>query len=108
MTTAQCDINKVITLFQNAFTAAGLKTTKKIYGLSPDGHKMLVVWRLDNNVSGKTAYVLGVWNSIDKSIALGIVIVAGTKILARSNFVFSGDFIRSQRHTRGTVIDSFV
>ena len=90
----------VIIPLQNALATTGMKIARKTYSLSPNGHKMFAVWQLDN-VDGGMAYTLGVRNSMDKSLALGIV--AGTKILVCDNLSFSGDFIRFRKHTKGIV-----
>jgi len=90
----------VIIPLQNALVTTGLKIARKTYSLSPNGHKMFAVWQLDN-VDGEMAYTLGVRNSMDKSLALGIV--AGTTILVCDNLAFSGDFIRFRKHTKGIV-----
>ena len=91
---------EVIIPLQNALTATGMKVARKTYSLSADGHRMFAVWEL-GNVDGEMAYTLGVRNSMDKSLALGIV--AGTKVFVCDNLAFSGDFIRFRKHTKGIV-----
>ena len=93
---------EVIIPLQNALIDAGLKIATKTYSLSANGQRMFAVWQLDNVDSGM-AYTLGVRNSMDKSLALGIV--AGTKVLVCDNLAFSGEFIRFRRHTKGIVDD---
>jgi hypothetical protein len=90
----------VIIALQNALADNGLKVARKTYSLSADGHRMFAVWQLDN-VDSEMAYTLGVRNSMDKSMALGIV--AGTKVLVCDNLAFSGEFIRFRKHTKGIV-----
>ncbi|MEJ2718960.1 MAG: hypothetical protein P8182_17825 [Deltaproteobacteria bacterium] len=93
---------EIVIPLQNALADAGLKIATKTYSLSANGQRMFAVWQLDNVDSGM-AYTLGVRNSMDKSLALGIV--AGTKVLVCDNLAFSGEFIRFRRHTKGIVDD---
>ena len=90
----------VIIPLQNALADTGLKVATKTYSLSADGHRMFAVWQLDN-VDSEMAYTLGIRNSMDKSMALGIV--AGTKVLVCDNLAFSGEFIRFRKHTKGII-----
>jgi len=93
---------EVIISLQNALADTGLKIARKTYSLSPSGHKMFAVWKLDN-VDAEMAYTLGVRNSMDKSMALGIV--AGTNVLVCDNLAFDGEFIRFRKHTKGILTD---
>lgn len=91
---------EVIIPLRNALNDAGLRIVSKTYSLNATGHKMFGIWQLDN-VDGEMAYALGVRNSMDKSMALGIV--AGTKVFVCDNLAFDGEFIRFRKHTKGIV-----
>jgi len=78
----------------------GLEVVNRTYSLSPNGHRMFAVWEL-NKVDSGMAYTVGIRNSMDKSMALGIV--AGTRVFVCDNLAFSGEFIRFRKHTKGIV-----
>jgi len=91
---------EVLASVGKAIDHAGLKVANKTYSLSPSGHRMFGVWELDR-VDGDMAYTVGIRNSMDKSMAFGIV--AGTKVFVCDNLAFSGEYIRFRKHTKGIV-----
>ena len=82
-----------------AVREAQFEIREKKYALSNDGLRMFGVWELNHLDGGSMAYAIGIRNSMDKSMALGLV--AGTKVLVCDNLAFSGEYIRLRRHTKG-------
>jgi hypothetical protein len=66
--------------------------------LANDGKKMFGVWDLSGG-SDELCWSIGIRNSMDKSMALGIT--AGTRVFVCENLAFSGDFVAFRKHTNG-------
>jgi hypothetical protein len=70
------------------------------YSMNQSGTKMFGVWELSGaRNTANQAWNLGIRNSIDKSMTVGLV--AGLRVLVCDNLVFSGDIVLLRRHTRG-------
>ncbi len=80
----------------------GLEIVKAEYVLAAEGKKMFAVYDL-NNGSSELCWSVGIRNSMDKSMSLGIT--AGTRVFVCSNLSFSGEFLAFRRHTSGLDID---
>jgi len=76
----------------------GWKIASRSYSLSLNKTKMFGVWELETEIKGKN-WTIGFRNSIDKSMAVGLV--AGLKVFVCDNLVFSGEFIEFRKHTAG-------
>ena len=92
----------IVTCLAQAIQYAGLKVVNKTYALSSSGNRMFATWELDK-VDGDMAYTVGIRNSMDKSMAFGIV--AGTKVFVCDNLAFDGDYIRFRKHTKGIIVE---
>lgn len=74
------------------------------YAVSPDGQKMFGVMELETTFSG-CRFALGLRNSHNKSLALGITV--GYRVLVCSNLSFSGDYTPLlRRHTKNFNLQS--
>ena len=93
---------EILISLAQAIRDAGLKVVNKTYALSSNGNRMFATWELDK-VDADMAYTVGIRNSMDKSMAFGIV--AGTKVFVCDNLAFSGDYIRFRKHTKGIVVE---
>jgi hypothetical protein len=63
---------------------------------------MFGIWDL-NGGSDELCWSIGIRNSMDKSMALGIT--AGTRVFVCDNLAFSGEFVEFRKHTKGLVYD---
>ena len=93
----------VISAVKEGVQAVGLDITRTEYVLAAEGMKMFGVYDLSQGTS-ELSWSIGIRNSVDKSMALGIC--AGTRVFVCENLCFSGDFLAfSRRHTSGLDLD---
>ena len=88
----------VIAVMRRSIKDMGLEIANSQYTVSRGGMQFFGVWDLSNSNS-EMCWSVGIRNSMDKSLALGIV--AGTRVLVCSNLAFSGDYIEFRKHTKG-------
>lgn len=93
---------EVLDMIGEAARAVGIETTDRKYSVSRDGARMFGVWNLAID-DGKMQYSLGIRNSIDKSMSLGLC--AGTHVFVCDNLAFSADMVRFRKHTSGLDLD---
>lgn len=93
---------QVIKSLSDATKRMGLGVRNTEYSLSKDGARMFGVWHLDAGTSSM-GYALGMRNSTDKSLLLGVC--AGTSVFVCDNLCFSGSFIKFRKHTSGLDLD---
>jgi hypothetical protein len=93
---------QVIDAIRSGVVAMGLEIVNTDYALANNGNRMFGVWDLSGG-SDELCWSIGIRNSMDKSMALGIT--AGTRVFVCENLAFSGDFVEFRRHTKGLVID---
>ena len=82
--------------------AVGLEIVKAEYVLAANGNRMFGVYDLSAG-SSELCYSIGIRNSMNKSMSLGIT--AGTRVFVCENLCFSGDFLALKRHTSGLDAD---
>ncbi len=83
-----------------------LKIISEEYGLNSLGTKMFGVMRFQKDGNPEWTRALGVRNSNDRSLSLGMV--AGVSVFCCSNLAFSGEISIMRRHTRGIDIESLI
>jgi hypothetical protein len=88
----------IISALQKAVSELGLEIPNKTYSLNSSGTKMFGVWYLHAANDIQITSVLGIRNSIDKSLAFGLCY--GTHVFVCDNMAFSGDFVEFKRHTK--------
>ena len=76
------------------------------YGIGSEGSKMFGVLRFSPEGRNDFTRALGVRNSHDKSLAVGIT--AGISVLVCSNLAFGGEEVVHRRHTSGIELDGLV
>jgi hypothetical protein len=76
------------------------------YGLASDQRKMFGVLRLSTHGRPDFTRALGIRNSHDKTLPVGIT--AGISILCCSNLAFSGEIVIHRRHTSGMELESLM
>lgn len=81
----------------------GLEILSPEYCLSADGANMFATYSIHHPTHPGSLMQLGVRNSIDKSMAIGIT--TGTKVIVCDNMMFSGEFITFRKHTSGLELE---
>lgn len=93
---------EVIKAIRTGIGALGLEVVKSEYVLAGNGMKMFGVWDLGTG-NDELCWSIGIRNSMDKSMALGIT--AGTRVFVCENLAFDGEFVELRRHTKGLTMD---
>ncbi|NTV12353.1 MAG: hypothetical protein HGA96_00220 [Desulfobulbaceae bacterium] len=93
---------EVIGAIRTGIGALGLDVVKSEYVLAGNGMKMFGVWDLSTG-NDELCWSIGIRNSMDKSMALGIT--AGTRVFVCENLAFDGEFVELRRHTKGLTLD---
>lgn len=75
----------------------GWKVVNEQFGIVDDGNKLFSVMTLENTTNPEWRRCLGIRNSHDKSIRLGIA--AGISVMVCSNLCFGGDKTVQRKHT---------
>jgi hypothetical protein len=92
----------VIAAIKDSVHAVGLDIIKSEYVVAAEGKKMFGVYDLSAG-SSELCWSIGIRNSMDKSLALGIT--GGTRVFVCENLSFTGDFVAFRRHTSGLDAD---
>lgn len=89
---------EVISAMRNSVQNVGLEIVNAEYTIAKEGMQFFGVWDLSNK-NADMCWSLGIRNSMDKSLALGVV--AGTRVFVCSNLAFSGEYVEFRKHTKG-------
>jgi len=92
----------ILDAIRSGVVATGLEIINTEYVLANKGNRMFGVWDLSGGTD-ELCWSIGIRNSMDKSMALGIT--AGTRVFVCENLSFSGDFVEFRKHTKGLVYD---
>ncbi len=84
----------------------GFNVTSEEYGVNPSGTQMFGVLRFHPEGHPEWSRALGLRNSHDKSIALGLT--AGLSVMVCSNLCFGGETTIHRRHTSGIDIGNLI
>jgi len=93
---------QVIEAIRTGINAVGMNVMSTEYVLANNGMRMFSAWELDSGNS-EICWAIGIRNSMDKSMALGIT--AGTRVFICENLAFDGEFVELRRHTKGLTIE---
>jgi hypothetical protein len=93
---------QVLDAIRSGVVATGLEIVKTEYVLANNGNRMFGIWDLSGG-SDELCWSIGIRNSMDKSMALGVT--AGTRVFVCENLAFSGEFVEFRKHTKGLVYD---
>jgi len=93
---------EVISVMRESIHNTGLEIVSSQYTLARDGMQFFAVWDLSEG-NGEMCWSIGIRNSMDKSLALGVV--SGTRVFVCSNLAFSGEFVEFRKHTKGLTQD---
>lgn len=92
----------IIDAIRSGVVATGLEIVNTEYVLANNGMRMFGVWDLSGG-NDELCWSIGIRNSMDKSMALGIT--AGTRVFVCENLAFSGEFVEFRKHTKGLIHD---
>ena len=76
------------------------------YGLARDGQKMFGVIRINKSSSLEWSRCIGIRNSHDRTLAVGLT--AGISVCVCSNLCFGGSMVLKRRHTSRIELDGLV
>lgn len=93
---------QVIEAIRTGINAVGMNVMSTEYVLANNGMRMFSAWELDSGNS-EICWALGLRNSMDKSMALGIT--AGTRVFICENLAFDGEFVELRRHTKNLSVE---
>ncbi len=84
----------------------GYAISSEEYGLSPNGDKLFGVLRFHPEGHPEYSRALGIRNSHDKSLAVGLTV--GLSILVCDNLAFGGETTIHRKHTSGIEIETLI
>ena len=87
----------VIDAVTEAVKAKNWQILDEQYGLARDGQRMFGVMRINNSSSPEWSRCIGIRNSHDQSLSVGLA--AGISVMCCSNLAFGGAMVLKRRHT---------
>ena len=88
---------EVIDAVGDVVNSRGWQILDEQYGLARDGQKLFGVMRINRSSSPEWSRCIGIRNSHDRTLALGLS--AGLSVRVCSNLMFGGSTILKRRHT---------
>ena len=76
------------------------------YGLAREGQRMFGVMRINNSSSREWSRCIGIRNSHDQSLSVGLA--AGISVMCCSNLAFGGTMVLKRRHTSRIELNDLV
>ena len=89
---------EVIDAVTEAVKAHDWQILDEQYGLAREGQRMFGVMRINKSSSQEWSRCIGIRNSHDQSLAVGLA--AGISVMCCSNLAFGGAMVLQRRHTR--------
>ena len=87
----------VIDSVTEAIKAKNWQIVDEQYGLAREGQRMFGVMRINNSSSPEWSRCIGIRNSHDQSLSVGLA--AGISVMCCSNLAFGGAMVLKRRHT---------
>ena len=97
---------EVIDAVGDVVNARGWRILVEQYGLARDGQKLFGVMRINRSSSPEWSRCIGIRNSHDRTLALGLS--AGLSVRVCSNLMFGGSTILKRRHTSRIELNGLV
>ena len=97
---------EIITMVSKAVESRGWTIANEQYGLGRDGAKLFGVMRLGHSGNQEWSRAIGLRNSHDMSLAVGLA--AGLNCFVCDNLAFGGSTVIKRRHTSGIDLMSLV
>jgi len=98
--------HRVAELVVNEAETRGYCIVSEEYGLNPAGTKLFGVLRFHPQGRPEFSRALGLRNSHDKSLALGLTV--GVSVMVCANLAFGGETTVTRKHTSGIEVDGLV
>ena len=96
----------VIDAVTEAVKAKNWQILDEQYGLARDGQRMFGVMRINNSSSPEWSRCIGIRNSHDQSLSVGLA--AGISVMCCSNLAFGGTMVLKRRHTSRIELNGLV
>ena len=96
----------VIDAVTEAVKAKNWQILDEQYGLARDGQRMFGVMRINNSSSPEWSRCIGIRNSHDQSLSVGLA--AGISVMCCSNLAFGGAMVLKRRHTSRIELNGLV
>ncbi len=97
---------QVIESVESIVHKQGWKICNEQYGLARDDQKLFGVMTLEHSGNPDWCRTIGIRNSHDKSLCVGIT--AGVSVLVCSNLAFGGTTVLQRRHTSGIELNEMI
>jgi hypothetical protein len=97
---------QVIESLERSIRRRGWRIGAEQYGLARDNQKLFGVMSIANSDNPDWSRTIGIRNSHDKSLCVGIT--AGVNVLVCSNLAFGGTTVLQKRHTSGLDVAEMV
>ena len=96
----------VIDAVTEAVKAKNWQILDEQYGLAREGQRMFGVMRINNSSSPEWSRCIGIRNSHDQSLSVGLA--AGISVMCCSNLAFGGTMVLKRRHTSRIELNGLV
>ena len=96
----------VIDSVTEAVKARNWQILDEQYGLAREGQRMFGVMRINNSSSPEWSRCIGIRNSHDQSLSVGLA--AGISVMCCSNLAFGGAMVLKRRHTSRIELNGLV
>ena len=96
----------VIGAVTEAVKAKNWQILDEQYGLAREGQRMFGVMRINNSSSPEWSRCIGIRNSHDQSLSVGLA--AGISVMCCSNLAFGGTMVLKRRHTSRIELNGLV
>ena len=96
----------VIDAVTEAVKARNWQILDEQYGLAREGQRMFGVMRINNSSSREWSRCIGIRNSHDQSLSVGLA--AGISVMCCSNLAFGGTMVLKRRHTSRIELNGLV
>ena len=96
----------VIDAVTEAVKAKNWQILDEQYGLAREGQRMFGVMRINNSSSPEWSRCIGIRNSHDQSLSVGLA--AGISVMCCSNLAFGGAMVLKRRHTSRIELNGLV
>ncbi|MDD3020578.1 MAG: DUF932 domain-containing protein [Alphaproteobacteria bacterium] len=96
----------VVNMMTHAIEAKNMRITGEQFGLAREGQKLFGVMQINRTSSPEWSRCIGIRNSHDKSLSVGLT--AGISVCVCSNLCFGGSTVIKRRHSSGIIVEELV
>jgi len=107
-TSSWCPVphREVVDMLSHAIEAKNMRITDEQFGLAREGQKLFGVMQINRTSSPEWSRCIGIRNSHDKSLSVGLT--AGIRVCVCSNLCFGGSTVIKRRHSSGIIVEALV